>query len=98
MLALYYFNWKGTSEEFREFAGRVRSIIDGIEGVDLSGFFLPTSEWHYVMVVKATSYEKVLQVFKIYLKKGYGKWKTSLGKIELLHTFEELGYRPSARD
>ena len=90
MLALCYFNWKGTSEEFKEFAGRMRSIIDGIEGVELSGIFLPTSEWHYVMVMKAISYEKVLQVIKTYTEK-YGRPKTSLGKIELLHTFEELG-------
>ena len=93
MLALFYFNWAGTSEEFKELDGRVRSIIDGTEGVELSGIFAPTSEWQYVMVLKATSYEKVLQVFKTYLEK-YGRPKTSLGKIELFHTFEELGWLP----
>jgi len=91
LLALLYFNWKGTSEEFKEFAGRMSSIIDGIEGVELSGIFAPTSAWHYVMVMKAISYEKVLQVIKTYTEK-YGRPKTSLGKIELLHTFEELGW------
>lgn len=90
MLELYYFNWNGTSEEFNEFVDRTRSIINGIDGVDLIGIFLPTSEWHYVMVMKATSHEKCLQVLRTYLEK-YGKWKTSLGKVELLHTFEELG-------
>ena len=69
------------------------SIIDGVEGVELSGIFSPTSEWHYVMVMKATSYEKALQVIKAYMGK-YGRLKTSLGKIELLHTFEELGWQP----
>ena len=39
MLALYYFNWAGTSEEFKEFAGRVKSIVDEVEGVDLVGIF-----------------------------------------------------------
>ena len=96
LLVLYYFNWKGTSEECKEFAGRVSGIIDGIEGADLSGIFLPTSEWHYVMVLKATSYEKAMQVFKTYLEKY--ELKTSLGKVELFHTFEELGWQPRVRD
>ena len=39
LLALYYFNWAGTSEEFKEFAGRVKSIVDEVEGVDLVGIF-----------------------------------------------------------
>jgi len=93
LLGLYYFNWAGTSEEHKEFIGRVKSIIDGTEGVELSGIFLPTSEWHYVMVMKAKSYEKLLQFFKTYLQK-YGHPKTSLGKIELFHTFEEIGITP----
>ena len=91
MLALYYFNWIGTSEEVKEFAGRVRSIIDGIKGVEINGIFAPTSEWNYVMVLKSASYEKTLQVFKTYVEK-FGRPKTSLGKIELFHTFEELGW------
>jgi hypothetical protein len=41
--------------------------------------------------MKATSYDKALQTFKTYIEK-YGRPKTSLGKIELFHTFEELGY------
>ena len=52
LLVLYSFNWAGTSEEFKEFVDRTRSIIDGIEGVDLTGIFLPTTEWHYVMILK----------------------------------------------
>jgi hypothetical protein len=91
LLALYYFNWAGTSEEFKEFAGRVKSLIDGVEGINLVGIFFPTSEWHCVMVTNATSYEKTLQVFKTYLEK-YGRPKTSLGKVELFHTSEELPF------
>lgn len=93
MLVLYYFNWSGTSEEFKDFISRVKSIIDGIKGVELSGFFIPTSEWHYVMIMKATSYEKSMQFLKTYLER-YGRPKTSLGKIELFHTFEELAWLP----
>ena len=91
MLALYYFNWVGTSEEFKEFADRVKSLIDEVEGINLVGIFFPTSEWHCVMVINATSYEKALQVFKTYLGK-YGRPKTSLGKVELFHTPEELPF------
>jgi len=91
LLALYYFNWAGTSEEFKEFAGRVKSIVDEVEGVDLVGIFFPTSEWHCVMVWNATSYEKALQAFKTYLEE-YGRPKTSLGKVELFHTSEELPF------
>ena len=65
--------------------------------VELIGIFLPTSEWHYVMVMEATNHDRCLQVLDTYLEK-HGKWKTSLGKIELLHTFEEIAFRPSVRD
>jgi hypothetical protein len=88
---LYYFNWAGTSEEFKEFAGRLMSKVEGTEGVEPLGIFAPSSEWNFVMVMKATSYDKALQTFKTYMEK-YGRPKTSLGKIELFHTFEELGY------
>jgi hypothetical protein len=70
----------------------MRSIINETEGVEFSGLFIPTSEWHYVLVMKATNYEKSLQVMKTYIKK-YGWSKTSLAKAELFHTFEELGLK-----
>jgi hypothetical protein len=89
---LYYFNWAGTPEELREFAGRMKSIIDGTEGVEFNGLFIPTSEWHYVLVMKATNYEKSLQVMKTYIEK-FGWAKTSLAKAELFHTFEDLGLK-----
>ena len=92
MLFLYYFNWAGTSEEFKEFAGRMKSIIKETEGVEFNGFFIPISEWHYVLVIKATNYEKTLQVMKTYIEK-FGWAKTSLAKAELFHTFEELGLK-----
>ena len=92
MLMLYYFNWAGTPEELREFAGRIKGIIDGTEGVEFSGLFIPTSEWHYALVMKATSYEKTLQVMKTYIER-FGWAKTSLAKAELLHTFDDLGLK-----
>ena len=92
MLFLYYFNWAGTPEEFRQFAKRMKSIIKGTEGVEFNGFFIPTSEWHYVLVMKATNYEKSLQVMKTYIEK-FGWAKTSLAKAELLHTFGDLGLK-----
>ena len=92
MLFLYYFNWSGTSEEFTEFTARMKSIIKETEGVEFSGIFIPTSEWHYVLVIKATNYEKTLQVMKTYIEK-FGWSKTSLSKVELFHTFEDLGLK-----
>ncbi len=91
MLVLYYFNWIGTSEELKEFVGRAVSKDESIEGVEPLGVFAPSSEWNFVMVMKVTSYDKAMQNFKKYMEK-YGRPKTSLGKIELFHTFEELGY------
>jgi hypothetical protein len=92
LLTLYYFNWAGAPEEFREFAARIKSIIKGTEGVEFNGLFTPTSEWHYVLVMKATNYEKSLQVMKTYIEK-FGWPKTSLAKVELFHTFEDLGLK-----
>ena len=92
MLFLYYFNWTGTPEELREFAGQMKSISKETEGIEFNGLFIPISEWHYVMVMKTTSYEKALQVMKTYVEK-FGWSKASLAKVELLHTFEELGLK-----
>jgi hypothetical protein len=92
LLGLYYFRWTGTSEEFEEYFGRSREIADGIEGADLKGVFLPTSEWNYVALVEATSFDKIMDIYKTYLKKYGAHPKIPLAKLELLLTFEELGY------
>ena len=91
MLALIYFNWAGTTEELREWVKQAKSIIAGIDNLEFSGVFLPTSEWHYVLVLRTAAYEKVLQFIKSHVGK-YGQPKTALAKIELFHTTEELGY------
>ena len=83
MLVLHYFNWAGTSEEFKEFASQLKSQVGGVEGVSLLGIFIPTSEWHYVIVWNVTIYEKVLQTYKTYSEK-YGPLKISLGKIRVV--------------
>lgn len=92
MLTLYYFNWAGTPEELKEFVDGMKNIIHDTEGVEFNGLFIPTSEWHYVLVMKATDYAKTLHVMKTYIEK-FGWAKTSLAKAELLHTFEELGLK-----
>ncbi len=92
MLLLYYFNWAGTSEELKEFAGRMKNLMDDAKSVEFGGLFIPTSEWHYVLVMKAADYGKTLQVMKKYIEK-FGWAKTSLAKAELLHTFEDLGLK-----
>ena len=91
MMVLFYFNWAGTSEEFKEFAARMKSQVNGAEGISLVGVFVPTSAWHYVMIWNSTTYEKALQTLKTYSEK-YGPLKISLGKTELLHTLEELPF------
>jgi hypothetical protein len=70
----------------------MKTIIKGTEGVEFSGIFIPTSEWHYVIVMKMTNYEKSLQIMRTYIEK-FGWSKTSLAKAEVLHTFEELGMK-----
>ncbi len=91
MLVLSSINWAGTSDEFKEFVDRVKTIGEGMEGVSLVGVFIPTSEWHYVVVWNVNAYEKVLQTLKAYSEK-YGRIKISLGKIELLHTLDEIPF------
>ena len=89
MFVLTYFNWAGTAEEFKEFADRVKR--EKAEGGSLVGIFIPSSEWHYVLVWNVDSYEKVLQIYKEYSEK-YGPLKVSLGKVELFHTLEEISF------
>ena len=92
MLVLYYFRWVGTPEELKEYGDRAKSICDGIEGVDLKGVFAPSSEWSSVTLLEAVSYEKVLEAYRTYIQKYGPHPKETLSKIELLHTFEELGF------
>lgn len=91
LLVLHYFNWAGTSEEFKEFASRMKSQVDEVEDVKLVGIFIPTSEWHYVIVWNVATYENVLQIYKTYSEK-YGPLKISLGRLELFHTLEEIPF------
>ena len=91
MLVLNYFNWAGTSVEFKEFCNRVKSQTDKSDGVKLVGVFIPSSEWHYVIVFDVTDYEDVLETYKTYSEK-YGALKISLGKLELFHTLEEISF------
>ncbi len=91
MFVLHYFNWAGTPEDFKEFARIVKDEFSKAEGVNLIGIFVPTSEWHYVIVWDSKTYEKVLQIYRTYAEK-YGRLKIALGKLELLHTLEEIPF------
>lgn len=91
MLVLHYLNWSGTPVEFKEFVNQLKSQVGKAADVSLLGVFIPTSEWHYVIVWNVAMYEKVLQMYKIYSEK-YGPLKISLGKIELFHTLEEIPF------
>ena len=92
MLGLYYFRWTGTSEELKEYIGRVNEIAKGIEGANFKGVFAPTSEWNAMLLREGTSFDKIMEGYKVYLKKYGAHPKIPLAKLELLLTFEELGY------
>ena len=91
MLGLYYFRWTGTSEELKEYVGRVQEISDRIDGVNLKGVFAPSSEWNAVLLIDGANFEKILETYKTYLKKYGSHPKIPVAKLELLLTFEEIG-------
>lgn len=91
MLVLHYLNWSGTSAEFKVFCDQMQSHVSEMEGIKLVGIFIPTSEWHYVIIFDTKTYENALQTYKTYAEK-YGALKTSLGKLELFHTIEEIPF------
>jgi len=92
VLGLYYFRWTGTSEELKEYVGRVKEIADGIEGADFKGVFVPSSEWNGVLLIEGKSFDKILEIYKAYIKKYGSHPKIPLAKLELLLSFDELGY------
>jgi hypothetical protein len=88
---LYYFRWTGTAAELKEYVGRINEICDQTDGVTFNGIFMPTSEWSSVILFEGTSYDKVLGVYKAFMIKYGSNSKIQVGKVEALHTFEELG-------
>ena len=94
MLGLYYFRWVGTREEFNEYVGRIMSICEGIEGVDFKGVFAPSSEWNAVLLLEGPSLDKGISVMTTYIQKYGPHPKIPVAKLELLFTFEQLGYPP----
>ena len=94
MLTLYYFNWVGTPEELKEYVGRIKSISDGIDGLNFKGVFAPSSEWNFVLLFESATFEKALECYRTYMKKFGPSGKIPLEKTEILFTFEELGYPP----
>ena len=92
MLGLYYFRWTGTSEELKEYVGRINEIANGIEGSSFKGVFAPASAWNGVLLFEGSSFDKVLEIYKIYMKKYGAHPKIPVAKVELLFKFEEVGY------
>ncbi len=91
MLVLHYLNWSGTSAEFKAFREQMKNQVNEMEGIKIVGIFVPTSEWHYVIIFDTRTYENALLTYKAYAEK-YGALKTSLGKLELFHTIEEVPF------
>jgi hypothetical protein len=92
VLGLYYFRWTGTNKEWKEYIGRVSEITNGIEGASFKGVYAPTSEWNGVLLIEGTSFDKIMEGYKVYLKKYGDHPKIPVAKLELLLSFEELGY------
>ena len=92
MLGLYYFRWTGTSKEIKEYIERVSKIANMIQGANLKGAFTPTSEWNGVLLFEGTSFDKVLKIYKEYMKQHGSNPKIPIAKFESLFTFEEVGY------
>lgn len=92
MFVLYYFRWIGTAEELKEYVDDIKELANGINGVNFSGIFSPTSAWNCVILFEGTSYDKVLGLYKAYTAKHGVHPKIPVGKVEVLHTLEELGY------
>jgi hypothetical protein len=89
---LYYIRWIGTAPELKEYVDRINEITSEVDGVDFRGIFSPTSEWNFVLLFEGTSYNNVLEVYKQYMVKFNPHPKIPVGKVEVLHTFEEFGY------
>ena len=92
MLMLYYFRWAGTPKELHEYVGRVKGVSDVVEGANFMGVFAPTSEWNAVILLETTSMDKGQEVYVTLLKKYGPNPNDTLAKIEILATFDELGY------
>jgi hypothetical protein len=90
LYVMYYFRWTGTSSEIKDYVERVNKLYDKTKDVNFKGVFIPTSEWTASPLFEGTSYNKVLAVYKEYIMKYGPHPKISLGKVEILHTFEEL--------
>ena len=92
MLGLYYIRWTGTSEELKEYVGKVTEIANVAEGASFKGVFAPTSEWNAVLLFEGTSFSNILKIYKEYINRYGTNPKIPVGKFESLLTFEEVGY------
>jgi hypothetical protein len=89
---LYYYRWIGTAEEWKEYVGRIEEISGGIRGVNLKGMFCPSSDWDDLLLFESASFDRVLEIFSIYIQKYGTNRKVTLSKFEMLFTPEERGY------
>ena len=91
MLGLYYFRWTGTHEELKEYVGRITDIANGIDGASFKGVFTPTSAWNGVLLFEGSSFDKVMEIYKVYVKNFGAHPRIPVAKVELLFSFEEVG-------
>jgi hypothetical protein len=90
---IYYIRWVGTSKEFEEYLGRMKSISDGIEGVTFRGVFAPSSEWNFAFLLETSSFDRGMEIYRTYMQKYGGQHpKVTVGKLELLFSLEEVSF------
>ena len=92
MLGLYYFRWTGTAEDLKEYVGRINEIANSTEGASFKGVYTPTSAWNGLLLFEGTSFDKILEIYKLYVKKYGAHPNVPVAKVEALFTFEEVGY------
>ena len=59
MIQLFYFDWKGTKEELRDYCTKYKEACDKYNLVFKGCYAPPQEKWHYVIVVEACHLSKV---------------------------------------
>jgi hypothetical protein len=59
-----YLNWSGTDGEFQRVKAIVREQVGKTAGIELTGLYIPTNKWNYVVVYEIDTFENFLSFQK----------------------------------
>jgi len=48
----------------KEFVDQSKTVCNGIDGIEIKGWFVPAGEWNYAVLLEAESYDKVLELHR----------------------------------